>query len=642
MANNLTMVSPTYTTTAQKFGSAALSGGSGSVAAGTTIVSSATSFTIEAWLKTTVSAVGVAVQISADIWIGQGNNNATNNGYVCAAVGPGLHIYPNVALNDGNWHHVRLCNDATSSRLYMDGALVGTGAAITGFGSSPQFAVRTYPSSTGFSFAGQVDEVAVWNNAVTTGSTYTVPAAPYTGAETGLLALYHLDSAGTDSSGTTAATTYTLAGPASGATGVASANFTVTASGTLASSVTVTPSDASNGGTFSPTSVTLASGSNTSATFVYTPASTGTKTISTTNSGTLTDPSAVTYTATAALVTIARNNAAIYYAPGVWADDGTSANANSMGSYLSFRFTGTSLAMSIVALSGIANYPVVRAYIDSKSVTEFQVTSGQTSVAIATGLTAGTHTVTIMLRALADVASVWTLTNALKITSFVIDGGATVSAPTIKSKKALIFGDSISVGAYITGTTAYPAGWDPAISYSVLVAQALGAEYGLIGYDGQGFTKAGSETSIPALSTAYALNSSGVSRLTSGRFTSAPDYIICEHGVNGSYAQSDVATAISNFRTAAPSAVIFFILPLGNYGRPTIAAAVNAAIAAGDTKLFLIDLGSDYFASLAGSGNGYSVDGTHPLAWVHAIAAARMVAQVQHDVEPRRFTVVTS
>ena len=94
------------------------------------------------------------------------------------------------------------------------------------------------------------------------------------------------------------ATALTLAGPSGGVTGVASTNFTVAANGTLATSVIVTPGDGGAGGTFTPTTRTLTSGS-TSATFTYTPGSTGAKTISVANDGGLTNPGSLTYTVTA-------------------------------------------------------------------------------------------------------------------------------------------------------------------------------------------------------------------------------------------------------------------------------------------------------------------------------------------------------
>lgn len=96
-----------------------------------------------------------------------------------------------------------------------------------------------------------------------------------------------------------AATATTLSGPSSGTVSVASSNFTVGANGTITGTVTVTPGDAGNGGTFTPTSVAISSGTPT-ATFTYTPASTGVKTISISDDGGLTDATSLSYTSNAA------------------------------------------------------------------------------------------------------------------------------------------------------------------------------------------------------------------------------------------------------------------------------------------------------------------------------------------------------
>jgi hypothetical protein len=93
----------------------------------------------------------------------------------------------------------------------------------------------------------------------------------------------------------------TMTGPTTGTAGVASSNFTVALSpvgSNLSGTNTITPSDGGAGGTFTPTSVGLTQGSP-SATFTYTAASAGAKTISVTNSSGLTNPSPITYTASA-------------------------------------------------------------------------------------------------------------------------------------------------------------------------------------------------------------------------------------------------------------------------------------------------------------------------------------------------------
>jgi hypothetical protein len=101
------------------------------------------------------------------------------------------------------------------------------------------------------------------------------------------------------------ATTYGLTGPTSGISGVASSSFMVAlpVGTTVAAPVTVTPHDGGAGGTFSPTTIMLTTAAPSGA-FTYTPSSSGVKTISTTNNGALTDPTALSYTSIAAYYTL--------------------------------------------------------------------------------------------------------------------------------------------------------------------------------------------------------------------------------------------------------------------------------------------------------------------------------------------------
>ena len=102
-----------------------------------------------------------------------------------------------------------------------------------------------------------------------------------------------------------AATSVTLAGPTVGGVGSASSVFTVSANGAITGTITATPSDEGGGGTFAPTSVQISAGTP-SATFTYTAASAGAKTISVANSGGLDAPANISFAAsTAAATTVA-------------------------------------------------------------------------------------------------------------------------------------------------------------------------------------------------------------------------------------------------------------------------------------------------------------------------------------------------
>lgn len=159
----------------------------------------------------------------------------------------------------------------------------------------------------------------------------------------------------------TPATAVTLSGPSSGVVGVASANFTVGANGAITGTVVVTPSDGGGGGTFTPTTVSINTGSPTG-TFTYTPGSTGAKTISVTNNGGLSNPSNITYTSnpaatvpgapTIGTATAGDASASVTFtAPG---SDGGSAITGYTVTSSPGGFTGTG-ASSPITVSGLSN-----------------------------------------------------------------------------------------------------------------------------------------------------------------------------------------------------------------------------------------------------------------------------------------------
>ena len=144
-------------------------------------------------------------------------------------------------------------------------------------------------------------------------------------------------------------TTLTLSGPSSGIVNVTSTNFTVGANGPVGASVVVTPSSGSGGGTFTPTTVTLTTAAPT-ATFTYTPSTTGAKTISVTNNQVLTNPASITYTATASFTNPTFTNVA----------SGNGANNVTQQSTASVTLTANRLALlSVVSVINVPNVPTV-------------------------------------------------------------------------------------------------------------------------------------------------------------------------------------------------------------------------------------------------------------------------------------------
>lgn len=101
-------------------------------------------------------------------------------------------------------------------------------------------------------------------------------------------------------------TAYTATGPSGGIVNAISTPFTISLvpAGSIPTTdpTVVTPSDGGGGGAFSPNTVSVGSAGN-QATFTYTPGTSGIKTISFSDSGGLSDPANLTYTASAQALT---------------------------------------------------------------------------------------------------------------------------------------------------------------------------------------------------------------------------------------------------------------------------------------------------------------------------------------------------
>lgn len=78
---------------------------------------------------------------------------------------------PGSAIWDGNWHHVIGTYDGSYVRLYVDGVEVGNGARLDnalGFGlpNTNDLFIGTYNGLPGYTFNGRIDEVSVFNRAL--------------------------------------------------------------------------------------------------------------------------------------------------------------------------------------------------------------------------------------------------------------------------------------------------------------------------------------------------------------------------------------------------------------------------------------------------------------------------------------------
>lgn len=165
-------------------------------------------WTLEGWIK--IAAAPTSAKVAAGVgskgWFGVTTGgrlvacytgpSAANDTYFNGTTAAGGGTNP--VVSDNQWHHVALVSrgdagGAAGAELYLDGVKIGTNTVVpfVGFGRGV-FEVGTLDNTAGFTFPGQVDEVAMWLYDRYTAN-FTLPTATYLGSEVGLRALYHLD-----------------------------------------------------------------------------------------------------------------------------------------------------------------------------------------------------------------------------------------------------------------------------------------------------------------------------------------------------------------------------------------------------------------------------------------------------------------
>lgn len=109
--------------------------------------------------------------------------------------------YSTAAIADGTWHHVALVLDASSTRTlygYLDGVLVNTGKTFTSttsdFSNALNFIVgATSDAGNSYKWAGQIDNVRIWNKAMTAIELQTDMATEISGSAANLLAAWNFE-----------------------------------------------------------------------------------------------------------------------------------------------------------------------------------------------------------------------------------------------------------------------------------------------------------------------------------------------------------------------------------------------------------------------------------------------------------------
>ena len=270
------------------------------------------------------------------------------------------------------------------------------------------------------------------------------------------------------------------------------------------------------------------------------------------------------------------------------------------GAYLRMNFTGTTIKIKVGTAT---NY---YAKIDNGPWVSYLNANGTINLT-PTPLTNGTHTVTV--------AQGKDYNYVFNFQGFILDAGATTSAPPFSNDIIEYIGDSITAG-YAAGTD----GQANVSGYGWVCSEALGTEHTQIAYPGicltSGYPGVGMDAQY------FKLQNSSYTASPDWNFTSyTPKIIVINLGTNDnnkrvpdSVLQPTYITFLANIRAKFPNAELFVMRTfLGVKATPTL-AAVNARIAAGDAKVHYIN--TDGWLTSA----DYS-DGLHPSVSGHIKAA---------------------
>ncbi|MBN9500916.1 MAG: hypothetical protein J0H02_03950 [Armatimonadetes bacterium] len=344
--------------------------------------------------------------------------------------------------------------------------------------------------------------------------------------------------------------------------------------------------------------------------------------------------------------------AAIEYSPYNWYRSAEYSQTANPGGYLKVGFTGSQIAVNLdvspltAANVPASQYPVIRYSVDDGPPTTQQLTPTTRSIQCAKGLASGSHRFQLEYVAGYVFLDFWTPINVVRVTGFTLDAGASLVKPSRAEMKpsryALFLGDSITNGddniaTFAGGITNNVDTQDATLGYPVVVAAGIGAEYGIVAYGGASWDHRAADGHTPGLMTSFSMLDSIHSRLVEGKFSPIPNDIFINMGENSPPSGDDVPKLLGALRAASDMRThIFLIVPFSGRSRPELVAGFKAYQTAspGDRQTYVLDLGNNPYLP-TGRATTYSVDGQHPLASLHAILGAQLIAARAEKISGR-------
>ncbi len=303
---------------------------------------------------------------------------------------------------------------------------------------------------------------------------------------------------------------------------------------------------------------------------------------------------------------------------------GPRATTVNSGSYVIAQFTGTGITGKFdTSVNDSSDLPTVAWSVDGS--TTWSVAEVKSTLSMGSNLSSGTHTITLIARALDENKNRWTppLASSLTFLGFDVTGGALMAYPRPSQPKLEILGDSITEGVIVQGSSYMGHSgqcWknDAVYSYPTQTGRALGADYRQVGFGYQGLLKTG-DGGVPAANDAFNWFYKDVPR--DGW---QADMVVINQGTNDSSQpaatfKTAYSTFLSTIRKAYPNAKILALRPFNGAQAAQIQAAVSAA---GDSRMFYVD-------TTGWVGTGDFSDGLHPNVQGSGKAATQLVAAIK-------------
>lgn len=264
------------------------------------------------------------------------------------------------------------------------------------------------------------------------------------------------------------------------------------------------------------------------------------------------------FTTAAASATKAPNDAGILYSPYTWLVGSGSAKTINAGAYLRTLFSGASCTLNFDMTGLVAPYPRIVTRVDGAT-RQVATLAATVAVTMPSGQTNAQHLLEMVVDTTDAAQDRWvSQTSSVKLTGITLaSSGDTLTLPQRRPKNLLCYGDSITEGinslsSPIGGGSLADTSAD--VSWALELGRLLGAEVGVVGFGGTGFTTGGSD-GTPTFANSWNYLWQGQSR----DFSTPPDWCVWNEGTNGATIISAAALAVLNPQLAAMPGTKFIL-----------------------------------------------------------------------------------